>query len=35
MDDEFTKQYMEKRMQEIKVKAENYKYGKVIEIARD
>ena len=35
MDDEFTRQYMQKRMQEIKTKADNYKYGKVIEISRD
>ena len=34
-EDEFTKQYMAKRMQEMKVKAVLQKYGQVTEISRD
>lgn len=34
-DDEFTRQYMANRMQELKVRATKEKYGQVIEISRD
>lgn len=34
-DDQFTRQYMANRMQEMKVKATKIKYGQVMEISRD
>jgi len=34
-DDEFTRQYMASRMQQLKLKSQQEKYGQVIEISRD
>ena len=34
-DDDFTRQYMANRMQELKEKAKKEKFGSVIEISRD